>query len=1138
MESTREILLKALEDLDDTDLERFQWHLQQPNLPQFAPIPKARLKDNRISISDRMCQSYKDSGALEIAVVILKKMNQNNLAEKLETTMGTNKAISNAKKSKTAQEKLKNILKTKHESIHEGPSLDKPSTCLNKIFTDLYIVKGGTGGVYTAEMESTREILLKALEDLDDADLERFQWHLQQPNLPQFAPIPKAHLKGNRISISDRMCQSYKDSGALEIAVVILKKMNQNNLAEKLETTMGTNKAISMVSKKSKTAKEKLKNILKTKYESIHEGPSLDKPSTYLNEIFTDLYIVKGGTGGVYPEHEVRQIEVLFRGTAGKPTIKSSDIFKARPEDRTPVRKVLTLGIAGVGKTVLVNKFILDWAEDKANCNIDYIFPFAFRRLNSMTGNYSLIQLLGQHFEFFNSESTFDDSKVLFIFDGLDESRLPLDFAKNEFVRDVEKNTTLDALITNLIMGELLPSALVWVTSRPAAASRVPHRYFNQITEIQGFSDKQKVEYFRKTIRDKDKASKIISHMKTSRSIHIMCHIPVFCWIFTTVVQTMLCQRDHQEIPTTLTGMYASFLIYQTRQTEIKYHKTNKIVLKLGRLAFLQLQNGNLIFYEEDLRACGIDMNEASVYSGVCTQIFRQDRTMQEKKCFSFVHLSIQEFLAAVYVFYAHRNYKRNPVLQSFTGKFKWIFQHTLLNLHKTAVDKALQSKNGHLDLFLRFLLGLSLKSNQDHVRDLLPEIKESEEHVKDTIKHLKEKIRANISPERSINLFYCLNELKDDSLVEEVQSYVRQGSLASEELSPTQWSALVFLLMTSEDTQKLFDLKKYTQADKGLRRLLPVVGYSTQSLLDRCNLTNASCEGIASVISSKSSYLRCLDLSDNNLQDSGVNKLAAGLKDPHCKLETLRLSGCLVTDEGCSSLASALKCNPSHLKELDLSYNNPGDAGVQLLNDRRDDLNCKLEKLNFDYCGPLRMLTGPRKYACELTLDSTTAHQHLSLSEGNKKVTWEDEEQKHPKHPNRFKFKEQVLCREALSRRSYWEVGWSGEGVHIGVAYKRIRRGGQGEDCWLGHNEESWKLYCSHDSYTAWHCKKSIYMSVHCSTKIGVFLDWEAGTLSFYNVSPDTKALKHLYTFCATFTEPLHPGFRVLHSSAWLDCI
>ncbi|XP_066511283.1 protein NLRC3-like [Hoplias malabaricus] len=988
-------------------------------------------------------------------------------------------------------------------------------------------------------MASVPEILLKTLEQLSTEDMKKFHWYLQQPNLPGFSPIPKGHLRSSRsMMMVDRMCNSYGDTGAMKVTVVILRKMNQNNLAEQLEDIMKSHIAI-FKAIKPKSLQEKLKNMLRKKYESLREKSSLEKLPTYLNEIYTDLYIVKGGTGGVYTEHEIRQIEIFSRATGRKQCVKSSDIFKPRPKEKTLIRKMLTLGIAGVGKTVSVNKFILDWAEDKANSDIDYIFPLPFRSLNLTLGDFSLIELLHRHFPFmrFKNITSFEDSKVLFIFDGLDESRLSLNFDKNESVSDVQHKTSLDALITNLIMEELLPSALVWVTSRPAAASRVPLEFFHQVTEIQGFSDKQKEEYFRKVIKDKDEASKVISHMKTSRSLHIMCHIPVFCWIFATVLQTMICQHEDQDIPTTLTGMYTNFLIHQTKQTKRKYHKTDNIVLKLGRLAFLQLQKGNLIFYEEDLRECGIDVKEASVYSGVCTEIFKQDNTMQERKCFSFVHLSIQEFLAAVYVFHAHRSNKRNPVLQSFTGKFKWIFQNTMFDLHKTVVDKALQSTNGHLDLFLRFLLGLSLKSNHSYVQELLPEIKRSEQNVNETIKHLKERIRANIPAERKINLFYCLNELRDDSLVEEVQSYVKQGNLASENLSPTQWSALVFLLLTSEDTQKLFDLKKYTQTDEGLRRLLPVVAYSNQSLLDRCNLTDSSCDGIASVISSKSSYLRCLDLTENNLQDSGINKLAAGLKDPNCKLETLRLSGCLITDEGCISLASALISNPKHLKELDLSFNNPSDVGIQLLNDRIDDPNCKLKTLSFDYCGPLRMVIGPRKYACELTLDLNTAHQHLSLSEGNRKVSWEKEEQMYSTHPDRFKFKEQVLCREALSRRCYWEVGWCGVGVHIGVAYKRIRREGQGEDCWLGHNEDSWKIYCSHDSYTAWHSKYSIYKSVPCLPKIGVFLDWEAGTLSFYNISA-LNMLEHLHTFFATFTEPLHPGFRVLHSSAWLCSI
>ncbi|XP_049325469.1 NACHT, LRR and PYD domains-containing protein 3-like [Astyanax mexicanus] len=977
-------------------------------------------------------------------------------------------------------------------------------------------------------MASVCEVLLQTLDDLVDEDLKRFRWHLQQPNLPELSPIPKAHLENkSRCDLVSVIHEHFGDPAAKKLAVEILKKMNKHNLVEKLANATNANE-------KPKTVQRKLKESLRERCSVILHEKLINDLSCKLSQVYTDLYIVKGVRGGVYTEHEIRQIDALPRMSPGdKPSIKSCDIFKACPEEKTPLRKMLTLGTAGVGKTLTVKKFILDWAEGKANSDIDYIFPLPFRNLNPITEKCSLVQLVHHHFPCTKSESTslFNDKKVLFIFDGLDESRLDLNFAKNTVIRDVEHETTLGVLITNLIKGEMLPSALVWVTSRHAAASHALE-YFHQVTEILGFSDEQKVEFIKKVIKEEDKANKVISNMRTSSSFRIMCSIPVFCWLYTSVHQ----HTDDQEIPTTLTGMYAEFLSHQIKLSEKKYQKTDNIVLKLGRLAFLQLHKGNLIFYEEDLRACGIDIEKASVYCGVCTQIFKQDSEIEEKRCFSFVHLSLQEFLAAVYVFHAQRNYNRNPVLHSLTGKLKWIVHHSLLDLYKTTIDEALQSKNCHLDLFLRFLLGLSLESNQKRLRKLLPDIKKRDHNADGIVSYLKEKIRSNISPERSINLFFCLDELKDDSLVEEVQTYVKHGSLASKELSPTQWSALVFLLLTSEDTQKLFDLKKYAQTEEGLRRLLPVVGNSNRSLLDQCSLTSASCKELASAMTSSYSFLRHLDVSDNNLQDSGVQMLADGLKVPHCKLETLRLSGCMVTEKGCSHLASALKDNPLHLKELDLSYNNPGDHGMNSLNERHDDPDCSLEKLSFDYCGPMRMVTGPQKYICELTLDPNTAHHHLSLLEGNRKVTWMKEDQRYPDHPDRFMFKEQVLCTEGLSRRCYWEVGWSGQGIHIGAAYKSLRRDGPGEDCWLGHNDESWKLHCSRDSYTAWHHKINIYQSVACSPKIGVFLDWEAGTLSFYNICTETNTLEHLHTFNETFKEPLYPGFRVLNASAWLN--
>ncbi|KAL1249556.1 hypothetical protein QQF64_020561, partial [Cirrhinus molitorella] len=147
-----------------------------------------------------------------------------------------------------------------------------------------------------------------------------------------------------------------------------------------------------------------------------------------------------------------------------------------------------------------------------------------------------------------------------------------------------------------------------------------------------------------------------------------------------------------------------------------------------------------------------------------------------------------------------------------------------------------------------------------------------------------------------------------------------------------------------SEEVLEELDLKKYNTSDEGRNRLIPALNNCRKAILDNCNLTDQSCKGLASALQSSSSLLRELDLSNNDLQDSGVKMLCAGLKNPNCTVEILRLSGCMVTKEGCYYLASALRLNPSHLRELDLSYNHPGDSGVKLL----QDPYCKLEKLKY----------------------------------------------------------------------------------------------------------------------------------------------------------------------------------------------
>ncbi|KAJ8250051.1 hypothetical protein COCON_G00232670 [Conger conger] len=1086
--------------------------------------------------------------------------------------------------------------------------------------------------------------------------------------------------------IVEKMLETCGSERSLKITLHILRNMKQKDLTDSLERYEQHNESM-------KRAQQALKTHLKKKFEYIFEGLAVQGHTTLLYEIYTELYITEGGSGGVNNEHEVRHIETASkRQTTQETPILCNDIFKPLPGQEKRIRTVLTKGIAGIGKTVSVQKFILDWAEGKANQDVDFIFTLPFRDLNLKKERaFSLMQLLQHYFPQLKEIKSVegDEVKVVFIFDGLDECRVPLHFQGNEICCDITESSSVDVLLTNLIKGNLLPSALLWITSRPAAANRIPCECIHQVTEVRGFSDPQKKEFFRKRIRDQKQACRIISHIQSSRSLYIMCHIPVFCWISATVLETMLGKVESGDLPKTLTEMHTHFLLIQTNVKNLKYRgsdKTNpkmsasdtEIILKLGQLAFVQLEKGNLIFYEEDLRDSGIDVCEASVYSGVCTEIFKEERGLGQEKVYCFVHLSIQEYLAALFVFHScvneHRNVLRAEESKPHSGRVQ------LSELHETAVDQALRSKNGHLDLFLRFLLGLSLDSihillggllTQTGSRSPVPDPQTQTESrsgsINKTAQYIKEKIKSESSAERTINLFHCLNELNDNSALEEIQNSLRSGKLSDKELEPHQCSALAFVLLISEEILDEFDLKTYNTSVAGRHRLVPVARNCRKAILHSCNLSEKSWETVASALQSSNSPLRDLDLSSNNLgdagvkllcaglmspncklqrldlssnnlgdagvkllctglmspncklqrldlsynnlgdagvellcaglmspncklqrlglgwcnltegccdvlasvlrsphselsdlelrdnelQDSGVTALSAGLEDPHCKLQTLGLSGCRVTQRGCDSLTSALCSNPSHLRELDLRYNHPGDSGVRALS------AAKLDTLTLlvEHGGKDRIKPGPRKYGCRLTLDPNTAHKELSLSEGNRKVTHTPgREEPYPDHPERFESDRQVLSRECLCERCYWEAEFSvseGGGVDIAVTYKGIRRKGGTEDCVFGWNKNSWSLECDEHSYSAWHNNNRTDLPASpspyhragvcddgagagmCVYRVGVCVDRPAGTLSFYSVS-DSDTLTLLHTLHTHFTQhtPLCAGFYV-----WEGC-
>ncbi|XP_076137455.1 NACHT, LRR and PYD domains-containing protein 3-like isoform X2 [Alosa pseudoharengus] len=1111
------------------------------------------------------------------------------------------------------------------------------------------------------------------------------------------------------------------------MTLTILRKMNLNDLADKLEERdVADSRDIDDAILQEVKAKHKTWMI--EKFRKIHECTEDGKNKTPLNKIYTELYITEGESEAVNTQHEVRRIETQSKSQkASKDKINCNDIFKCLP-DEEKIRTVMTIGIAGIGKSVCVQKLILDWAEGRAHEDVDFIFALPFRQLNlKQKESYTLLKLLlvfhGLNRKNINPHML-GKLKIMFIFDGLDESKLSLNVEQD--MHDPLETASVDVLITNLITGNLLPNALIWITSRPAAVKWIPPNYIDRWTEVQGFNDQQKDEYFKKKIEDPEKADTAIAHIKRSKSLYIMCHIPVFCWILATVLLKMISHTSTSDLPQTLTEVYICFLLTETNRKGQKYGKgferddkkrleSNKdAILKLSELAYEELLKGNILFYEDSLKKCGINEEDITLYSGMCSEFFMSECAVDQHKVYCFVHLSIQEFLAALFVFHSFVN-KNTEALRHFTSqesvykRLTRLFKRgskassnlSMAEFLRTAVDKSMQREDGHLDLFLRFFLGISLESNQKLLLGLLTRTERSSDSLKETAKYIKRILSEDKKvPERCMNLLLCLLEMKDNSLHQEIQQYIDSG----EELSPAQCSRLAYMLLVSEETLDEFDLTKYKTTRKGRNRLLVVlkacrkaglvgcdlrkescevltsalqsensllkeldlssnplgdsgvrllsvglnhtnckletlrladckiahnsceivasvlqstnclieldlsendlgdsgvillseglssphcklqtlrladckithnsceivasVLQSTNCLIELdlgendlgdsgvillskglsnphcklqtlrladCKLTDKSCEIVASVLQSPNS-LQQLDLSDNDLGDSGVQLLSKGLSSSNCKIHTLRLSDCLISEKGCRFLAAALTSNSCHLQQLDLSYNYPGESGLKLLSARLEDPVCKLAILKTDHDSLDRARPRLLRYACDLTLDPNTADRLLSLSEGNRKVTCVDEQQPYPEHPERFDsaWSPQVLCREGLTGRCYWEADWSGDGYNgalISVAYKSIERKGRSDDVTMGQNAKSWSLSCSNHSYSVRHNKKETAIPAPSSRSrtVGVYLDWPAGTLSFYSVS--TNTLTHLHTFHSTFTEPLYPGFRV----------
>ncbi|TWW59857.1 NACHT, LRR and PYD domains-containing protein 3 [Takifugu flavidus] len=739
-----------------------------------------------------------------------------------------------------------------------------------------------------------QEILLNVLEHLTEEEFDKFNFYLKDPGvMGGFNPIKEGQIDNKkRTVVVDLMVKAYKDQGAVEVTKKILEKIPRNDILQNL------------FADSSDPEEEAAVYLLlgpphvcsvATSVGPGEEGCDEKADEQRLDDVYTQLYVTTGGDIHINAQHEVTQIDMVGNPSDTEQPISPSDLFTPPAGKYKPIRTVLTNGNAGIGKTFLIRKFVLDWAEQRANQDVHLILPFTFRHLNQLKKkDRSLAELTHEciqesraiQIEALNSiftalqssgDANFDSCKfkLLFILDGLDESRLEMDTGTNEFQEadiDVKAPCSVEVLLTNLINRSLLPSARLWITTRPAAANQIHPDFVDMRTEVRGFTDVQKEEYFRRKFKDEEQARRIISHIKASRSLHIMCHIPIFCWVTAKVFEDVL--KTQEQLPKTLTAMYIYFLVVQSTPKNKRGDgkapqwspESCEMIPILAKLAFEQLQKGNVIFYESDLRDCGITVRSADAYSGVFTQMFRRER-----------------------------------------GLFK-----------EEALLRGLINGEG------------SSEPNQE------------------IIGYIKEKIGENLSSERIINLFHCLNELNDSSLVQEWSAlgFILLSSGQDLEMfdlkkySASEW-VLLRLLPVVRACRKALCLQVFCkvsagvlQVSAGVCRCLQVFCRCLQVFcrclqvsagvllqvsagvlqmfcrclqvsagvcrclqvsagvcrLSHCNLRERSCEALSPVLSASSSSLLELDLSDNDLRDSGLNELSVGLKSPNCRLKILSL--------------------------------------------------------------------------------------------------------------------------------------------------------------------------------------------------------------------------------------------------------
>ncbi|TSK67209.1 Nuclear mitotic apparatus protein 1 [Bagarius yarrelli] len=544
------------------------------------------------------------------------------------------------------------------------------------------------------------------------------------------------------LDVVDRMLEKWNEGEALDITVRALYDICKGDLAASLEHVC--RKAL---------VQFKLRVSHKRRYYSLYEGTCRPGKQRYIRHVYVESPIVLKTPG------------------SEETPVRICDLFSPlRAEDS--VRVVVTTGVPAIGLTVAVQMFLIDWMEQQACQNFQFVFALPGRDLHLVkNSDQTFLEFLAAFYPEAKQAEFLacPDCPVLFVIDALELCKQPLNFQNNPRVTDVTTPTPVDALLTSLIAGDLLPHACVWITAHQAACRKIPKNYIGRFTQLKGFGDTQKNEYFTKRTINPTLGNHVLDQVRASQRLYDACYLPLFCWIVSVVYERCLQNQVSAEQVPTLTTFYVQYVIVLTNRKIERYVGTGinglrwkdadrNFLMKMGELALRNLCENETVFYEDSVSRLALDIDDVTHQGGISFET--DESTRENRRSFRFVHPSVQTFMAALYVYVRFRLTGENA-FEPQTGRTRT--ERPISELYKPVIDRVLRCSDPNMDLFLHFLLGLSARKTEMHLRGhLLPQHHPEPRGIQEVLKYGRKRIKQNAVTEPCGHLEMCLSELEE----------------------------------------------------------------------------------------------------------------------------------------------------------------------------------------------------------------------------------------------------------------------------------------------------------------------------------------------------------------------------------------